>query len=212
MRGYIYIAVAALLMLFPTLANRYSGYSGQYLVAFDMRQSDYFANSVVYVADNKVMGAMGYVLGKAYSADAIKDDPLIPQEIKDANIPVYEGGPLGRDSTLFILKHVISGKDEPAWQGYKVHVMTDEQKAAAVKDVIESYGDDTDEPRYLLFKGYSGWAPMQLELEMLRGIWLSADELGVSLDNALLEDSGVLWHKVFKNVSQDTKKKLGKIY
>ena len=136
MRGYIYIAVAALLMLFPTLANRYSGYSGQYLVAFDMRQSDYFANAVVYVADNKVMGAMGYVLGKAYSADAIKDDPLIPQEIKDANIPVYEGGPLGRDSTLFILKHVISGKDEPAWQGYKVHVMTDEQKAAAVKDVI----------------------------------------------------------------------------
>ncbi|MAH06232.1 MAG: hypothetical protein CL561_11810 [Alphaproteobacteria bacterium] len=211
-RGYGFLIIAAILFAFPTFANRYDGYTGQYLVAFKMRQEDYFNNAVVYIDDNKFMGAIGYMLGKRLSDEAVANDIDLPQGIKDAGVPIYEGGPLGRDSTLFYLKHVISGEDEPSWQGYKMHAMNDEQLKNTVDEIVENYNSDEDAPRFLLFRGYSGWAPMQLEMEMMRGAWLKADELGLSLDEAILEDQEVLWHRVFKNVAKDDKKKLGKIY
>ena len=211
MRGYIYFALAALCMIFPGVANRYDGRTGEYLVAFHMEPGGYFENAVVYVADHKFMGALGFRLGLRLSDETIKSVDVIPAALKEGHVPIYEGGPVENRQALTVLVHKISGEGEPSWQAHDYATYAQSYRGDLTADVIASYKDD-DYPKFWLFLGFSKWVTSQLEFEIMRDTWLVAETLDMGLNSMLNQGEDTLWHKAFEQSSKDSKKKLGKIY
>jgi putative AlgH/UPF0301 family transcriptional regulator len=211
MRGYIYFALAAICMVFPGIANRYDGHTGEYLVAFQMAPGEYFENSVVYVADHKFMGALGFRLGLRLDNEALKGVEPMPAALIAANIPVFEGGPVQASDALMILERKISGEGGPSWQAHNYKAYEESYRGDLAADIIATYKED-DYPDFWLFFGFSSWVTSQLEFEIMRNTWLVADTLDMGLNSMLNHSEDALWHKAFEQSSKESKKKLGKIY
>jgi putative AlgH/UPF0301 family transcriptional regulator len=211
MRSYIYFSLAAICMVFPGVANRYDGRTGEYLVAFHMAPGEYFENSVVYVADHKFMGALGFRLGLRLDSEALKDVEVVPSALKAAKIPVFEGGPVQDRQTLMILERKISGEGEPNWQAHDYKAYAESYRGDLIADIIASYKDDAY-PDFWLFLGFSRWVTSQLEFEVMRDTWVVAETLDMGLNSMLNHSEDALWHKAFEQSSKESKKKLGKIY
>jgi putative AlgH/UPF0301 family transcriptional regulator len=240
MRGYIYIILAALLMWLPSFAKRYEGHTGKTLVAYKMAHGNYFENAVIYIVAHGAMGATGFVQGDQFDVDVAKKLNIVPDKLREAGLPIFKGGPVGSDTTFFVLEQldapivgdgasddelaknkpsVKSGKKSkkddtqaaPAWKVYDFLSTPQERKADFVDDIINSYKAD-DAPRYVLFVGYAGWSPTQLEFEIWRGSWLVMDDLDAAVSMTSFSPADALWLDAFKKAAKNSEKKLGKIY
>lgn len=232
MRGYFYIFIAAMLMWLPSFAERYDGQTGKMLVAYKMVHGNYFENAVVYVASHSLMGATGFVLGDQFAAEAIASLDTVPEAIREAGLPIYKGGPVGLDTTFFVLEQVAVPKadeaqadngsqksknkkkkadDAPQWKFYDFMAIDQGDRGAIIEKIIDSYESEDASP-YMLYVGYAGWAATQLELELWRSAWLVLDALGGAMSTARLSPADAVWLDAFKEAVKNSEKKLGKIY
>lgn len=134
-RARIYIALAAFLLVLPSLGLLYKGQEGRFLLARGGITRGPFHESVIYIARHDFSGAVGYIVNKPLD-ERLK--AALPADVRNRleTQAVYFGGPVSFPDQIQTIRH-----------GGNVR-------------------------QYL---GYSGWAPFQLEYELMKGGWVTVD-------------------------------------
>lgn len=122
-----------------------------------------FNRSVVLLAEHNEEGSVGFILNKPlnYSMSDLVDEIEVP-------FPVFNGGPVEQDNLYFIhnVPHLISDSIEISdgifWGGDFDTTVT----------LINSGQISQNDIRFFL--GYSGWASLQLNQELLSKSWIIA--------------------------------------
>jgi putative transcriptional regulator len=162
--------------------------TGQLLVAMPQMQDPRFARSAVYLcAHSEEGGAMGLVVNK--TIDALTTDELYAHlKIEPARLnrprAVHFGGPVepGRGFVL----HSADYREE-ATLG-----VGDDFAMTATLDILRAIGKGEGPSHSLLALGCAGWAPGQLDAEILANGWLSvAADTGLVFD----DDQAAKWER-----------------
>lgn len=153
----VYLLLAAFLIALPTLGTKfYPGQEGRFLVASESIRMEPFRESVVYISRHNIFGAFGLIINKPIDLEKLKELGIDAPE----NAPrMLVGGPVEFPDKAFGL--YANHPQEPL-EDYKTdNSLTLEE----VISRIERY------PEKQIYLGYSGWGPLQLEIELLRGSW-----------------------------------------
>ena len=175
-RGTIRLAALLLLGLAfawqqgPALAEEFL--TGKLLAAAPDMQDPNFAGTIIYLAQHDETGAMGVVINKVVGHGPVADllGALgLPTEDVKGDIEIHYGGPVAMK------------------QGFILHTPDYRSKSSIPVDKDFTLSSDPtvlldiglgNGPKQSLFAfGYAGWAPGQLEGELMQGAWvtLSAD-------------------------------------
>ncbi|WP_187431321.1 YqgE/AlgH family protein [Roseobacter fucihabitans] len=145
--------------------------TGSLLVAMPSMGDVRFERSVILLCAYSDKGAMGLILNKQ-SGDVRMSDVLDQLEIepsrKAAAMPVHFGGPVetGRGFVLHSGDYQSSLHTLSVPGGFGM---------TATLDILEEIAQDSGPSRALMMLGYAGWGPGQLESEIARNGWLTAD-------------------------------------
>ena len=161
---------------------------GQILIAMPGLADARFDHSVILVCAHSGDGAMGLIINKPVpdlSFDSLIDQLSIskgevgPKRNAGREIRVHQGGPVERSRGF-----VLHSRD---WQaGRATMQIAGLYGMTATLDILEALANGAGPQSALLALGYSGWGPGQLEAEIGRNDWLTAeasDELIFSADD-----------------------------
>ncbi|WP_299676192.1 YqgE/AlgH family protein [uncultured Roseobacter sp.] len=145
--------------------------TGALLVAMPSMGDPRFERAVILMCAYSDKGAMGLILNKP-SSDVRMSDVLDQLEIapsdKAARMPVHFGGPVetGRGFVLHSDDYESSLHTLRVQGGFGM---------TATLDILEEIARDRGPDKALMMLGYAGWGPGQLEGEIARNGWLTAD-------------------------------------
>jgi putative transcriptional regulator len=148
--------------------------AGKLLVARAALRDGFFGRSVILLLRHDADGAFGLVLNR-------------PAQAKELPFPVYVGGPCKMDGLLMIhgCKDWLPEDDESDMEVCPgVYLGTPEQFEKATQE-----GEDASD-KFRVFAGYAGWAPKQLEAEMLEDAWIVLPGSGAIIFDTPVSD---LW-------------------
>ncbi len=129
-----------------------------------------FAQSVIYICSHGKDGAMGFIINHRLKEFSFSDLAVkLPFSVKDQSLPInlYHGGPL--DKTKGFILH----SDE-----YQISDSISTGGGIAVSSSLEVLQDialGKGPKQRIIALGYAGWAPEQLEKEILNNQWLIID-------------------------------------
>ena len=129
--------------------------------------NDEFAQSVIYICSHGKDGAMGFVVNhriKEFSFSDLAVDLPFSFQNKGLPISLYNGGPL--DKTKGFILH----SDE-----YQLPDSIKTGGGIAVSsslEVLQDIASGKGPKQGIIALGYAGWAPEQLEKEILNNRWL----------------------------------------
>ncbi|TCT37307.1 putative transcriptional regulator [Martelella mediterranea] len=156
-------------------ADRERGpFDGQFLIAMPQLSDSTFERSVVYICAHSDEGAMGFVINRTQQVtfpEVLKQLKLVGEDTEPlqspslADFPVLCGGPVepGRGFVLH--------SDDYACETSMP--ISDELYMTGTLDVLKSVAAGTGPQKAILLLGYAGWAPGQLEAEVLNNDWLT---------------------------------------
>ena len=170
--------------IFQVESNKVLPRQGGLLISAPFLRDWHFARSVVLVVDHNEEGSMGLVLNKDFSRLMTLND-LVPALAALPPIPLYKGGPVGRD-TLFYL-HTLSYLKDALPLGNGLYLNGDFNQ---MQQYILSGAPTQGVARF--FMGYAGWQKGQLKQEMKQNTWIVNNESQVDLLNMYLRD---LWQE-----------------
>lgn len=143
--------------------------TGKCLVAMPDTDGE-FAQSVIYICSHGKDGSMGFIVNHRLKEFSFSDLAVeLPFSIKDKDLPIslYHGGPL--DKTKGFILH----SDE-----YQISDSITTGGGIAVSsslEVLRDIASGKGPKQRLIALGYAGWAPEQLEKEILNNQWLVID-------------------------------------
>lgn len=141
--------------------------AGQMLIAMPGIGDPRFERAVVYLCGHSVDGAMGLIVNKP--VDNITFPELLEQLGIDAELPrqirILFGGPVetGRGFVLHSADYHVTGSTLQ---------VTEDVGLTATVEILEEIAEGEGPKQSLLALGYAGWAPGQLEEEILANGWL----------------------------------------
>ena len=144
---------------------------GKLLVAMPGLGDPRFERSVILICAHSPEGAMGLIVNKPVSAmtfsTLLKQVNIAPSP-GARDIRVHFGGPVerGRGFVLHSPDYVGGQATMDVPGGYGM---------TATLDVLEALAQGSGPRRALLALGYANWGPGQLEAEIARNDWLTAD-------------------------------------
>ena len=170
--------------LFQIESNKLLPHPGSLLISAPFLMDFHFARSVVLMIEHNDEGSMGIVLNKNFS-NLMTLNELVPELASLPPIPLYKGGPIGRE-TLFYL-----------------HTFADLKDALPLGNGLYVNGDFEQMKRYILsgaptqghvrfFMGYAGWQKGQLKQEIENNTWIISNDNKVDLLHMYLRD---LWQE-----------------
>lgn len=158
--------------------------TGKLVVATPQLDDPNFRRAVVLVLDHDDEGAIGVVLNRA-SAVRVRDTLTDWLELVAAPPVVFGGGPVEPTAIVAL------GRARPGQA---------REGATAILERIQLVDLDTDPllaaaelEHVRVFAGYAGWAPGQLESEVLQGAWFPVDAVPTDV---FTDDPDQLWHTV----------------
>ncbi len=144
--------------------------TGKLLVAMPGMGDPRFDRSVIFICAHSKDGAMGLIINKPVTDMALGgllDQLEIDGSAQARQCPVHFGGPV-ETSRGFVLHDA----------GYRSRLQTLFVGTAfgmtATLDVLEDIGAGAGPDTSLVMLGYAGWGPGQLENEIARNDWLTA--------------------------------------
>jgi putative transcriptional regulator len=171
--------------------------TGKLLIAMPGMGDPRFEHSVVFLCSHGDDGAMGLIVNKV-AADVQLSDLLSQLGIGDAapeagDLPVHFGGPVetGRGFVLHSPDYVSNLHSMAIGDGYAM---------TATLDILEDIAEGSGPDRAMMMLGYAGWGPGQLEGEIARNGWLTAD---ASWDLVFDLPAADKWHAALATLGVD---------
>jgi putative transcriptional regulator len=136
----------------------HKSFAGSLLVAHPNMLDPNFRRAVLFISAHEPdEGALGVILNRPLDkqvADLVSETP--PEGLAD--VPVFLGGPVGRNQLMFAAFEWEKG------QGLKINHSVNVDEATAIADA--------DPASICAFVGYAGWGVGQLEAEMKQKAWV----------------------------------------
>lgn len=170
--------------VFQVESNKVLPCQGGLLIAAPFLRDFQFSRSVVLVIEHNEEGSMGILLNKNFNRLMTLNE-LVPALENLPPIPLYKGGPVGRD-TLFYL-HTLSYLKDALPLGNGMYLNGDFNQ---IQEYIMSGAPTQGVVRF--FMGYAGWQKGQLIQEIETNTWMVNNENKVDLLNMYLRD---LWQE-----------------
>jgi putative transcriptional regulator len=170
--------------------------TGKFLVAMPGMGDPRFEKSVILICAHSDEGAMGLIVNKPVQEvtfAGLLEHLNIPRAPDGRDINVHFGGPVERGRGFVLHSRDYRG-------GAATLRITGGYGMTATLDVLEAMARGDGPHHALLALGYSGWGPGQLEGEIARNDWLTADA-----DAALVfaaDDTGK-WTAALRNMGID---------
>jgi putative transcriptional regulator len=143
---------------------------GKLLIAMPGIGDPRFDRSVIFLCSHTAEGAMGLIVNKPMqdmSLSSLLEQLDITPEQETTTLPVFRGGPV-ETSRGFVLH-----SDEFA-QDTTVAVAEGIALTATI-DMLKALAKGEGPDQAIVALGYAGWAPGQLDRELTRNGWLTAD-------------------------------------
>ena len=170
--------------LFQVESNKEFPRQGSLLIAAPFLRDYQFSRTVILMVEHNEEGSMGIILNKNFS-NLMTLNEVVPELASLPPIPLYKGGPVGRD-TLFYL-HTLSYLKDALPIGNGLYLNGDFNQ---MQQYILSGAPTQGVARF--FMGYAGWQKGQLKQEMKQNTWIVNNESQVDLLNMYLRD---LWQE-----------------
>jgi putative transcriptional regulator len=162
------------------ISNNIPPKCGRILISEPFLSDNIFSRSVVLLTDYFNNSFMGLILNKPYQ---FKLHEML-DGINNTEILLYGGGPVDRDILYFL--HKFSFVDEA------VEIIPGLFLGGKVEQIFELINSGmADNSNLKAFVGCSGWAPGQLEKEILFNSWLVAD----TNINFIFDNDSNVWKK-----------------
>ncbi len=158
--------------------------AGKFLVAERSLVDPNFARTVVVVLRYGPGGAMGLIVNRRTEETLADRFPDLSGE-RASKIPVYHGGPVSPERWFALLR-----SDKPvegAVHAFDEIYVTDD--AAALARLVRRW----DPASFRVYFGYAGWAPGQLDHEVLRGGWRIVPASAAEIFDS---SPGTLWRRL----------------
>jgi putative transcriptional regulator len=170
--------------------------TGKIIIAMPAMGDPRFALSVNLICAHSAQGAMGLILNKPLSDlnfSQLLTQLNIPRAPAGRDIRVHFGGPVDRSRgyVLHSADFTSGAATLPIPGGYGM---------TATLDILEAIARGEGPSQALLALGYSGWGPGQLEAEIARNDWLTAD---VAEDLVFAPDNAGKWTRALKSLGVD---------
>jgi putative transcriptional regulator len=150
-----------------------SNLTGMFLIAVPSLKDPNFERTVVLICDHTKDGAFGLVVNKILLNSFI---PLLAGlDIKECiiDLPVFYGGPVKPDQG-YILFSTFRCKPAPAENYYPSIKINDNLMLTTSKEILIDIAKGKGPGQFLFTLGFAGWAPGQLEYELMTDGWLIA--------------------------------------
>lgn len=186
MRHRLLVVLALLALLAWQTQSLAQGTRGEpiLLVAAPELADPNFFQTVVLVVFPDGAGPLGFVLNRPTQLqlkDAFTDQP----QLQNRQEALYFGGPVRTDALWFLYR------GEAGSPG-AIRVM-DDLYLSNNGDLLDALLVAPGSMVQRFFLGYAGWAPVQLDVEIARGVW---HVLPVDLDTVLNMDPKVMWREL----------------
>ncbi len=163
---------------------------GQLLIAEPFMKDENFQRSVVLLCQQDDDGSIGILVNKEIEHDI----SFFLEDFSGLNIPVFDGGPVGKDHVHFLHQYpeLISGGehiiDNIYWGG---------DYEAAVKHIKNRSINQT---RIRFYLGYSGWGKNQLRKEMKHKSWMCTEATSKLVFQT---DPTLIWKNAVKKLGDE---------
>ena len=160
------------------MAGKAAYLDGKFLIAMPALDEGDFSRSVIYMCAHSAEGAMGLIINKPLDhlsfPDLLVQLEIIPDE-KRIRLPtearsmrVHRGGPVdtGRGFVLHTSDFHLDASTLP---------ISEELSLTATVEILKAIAEGRGPEHSLLTLGYAGWAPGQLESEIVDNGWLITD-------------------------------------
>jgi len=169
--------------------------TGRLLVASTKLGDPNFERAVVLVLDHGEDGALGVVLNRPTPVPVGEIlEPWADQARRTPPDVVFRGGPVSPDAVIGLARPAVAAAGPPAsggavpWHEVVPSVGTVDLSVLPHDQLVELGGAR-------LFSGYSGWAPDQIEAELVEEAWFVLDAMA---DDVFCPEPERLWHDVMR--------------
>lgn len=147
--------------------------SGQLLIAMPGMMDPNFHGTLSLICEHNDEGAIGFVINQPLPLDLARVLEQIGIEASEetANRPVLSGGPVSVERGF-----VVHRPDDTQWKSSMR--ISDEISVTTSDDIIQAMAVDRGPQGATLILGYAGWAPGQLERELMENSWLTLPASG----------------------------------
>ncbi|SNX71017.1 putative transcriptional regulator [Cereibacter ovatus] len=170
--------------------------SGSLLIAMPGMADPRFERSLVLICAHSPEGAMGLVINKPVSDlsfAGMLDQLKIPRSPNGRDIRLHLGGPMerGRGFVLHSPDYMSVGA---------TMLVSGRFGMTATVDILEALARGQGPSSALMALGYSGWGPGQLESELQRNDWLTAE---APADLVFSDDDQGKWTSMLRHMGID---------
>jgi putative transcriptional regulator len=143
--------------------------TSHFLIAMPAMSDPNFSRTLTFICEHNERGALGIVVNRPIDvtlASLFRQVEIAAPEPPVADQPVFYGGPVQFDHG-FVLHRPVG-----AW---KSTLPVGEIGLTTSRDILEAMSQGEGPRQHLVALGYAGWAPGQLEDEILKNGWLTVE-------------------------------------
>jgi putative transcriptional regulator len=159
---------------------------GMFLVARNEIDGGPFHESVVLLLAHNDQGSLGLIVNRATEIPLAK---ALPDLVENTPHELYFGGPVELSGLMYLFRSDDVPEDAD-------HVMGDVYYSGDRELLEELMEANTEHDRLLLFIGHAGWAPGQLDGELVRGSW---DVVRADAFTVFGKDPSTMWQELSKD-------------
>ncbi len=159
---------------------------GIFLYAVPEMRDPNFRQTVVLLVDHEPEGTTGVIINRPTELTLSEALPEV-KGMKGRKDRLYFGGPVSRERMLVLIRSPRKTEDT-------VKVFSDVYLTGSEKVLSDSIRRRGSEDTVRVYSGYAGWAPGQLQNEMLRGDWVVGP---AERDMIFSPDPSAVWKKIY---------------
>jgi putative transcriptional regulator len=182
--------------------------NGVFLVAKPDMFDPNFRETVVLITEPQVGGGpLGVIVNRPIAArlsEVMPDVGRVPEPFDQ----IYGGGPVARNQLLFLVR----GPERPE---RSLQVLADVYLSGDRELLEQMVRGEIKVEALRAYAGYSGWAPGQLQAEIMRGGWYVIE---ADADTVFAADASTIWPELIKRIStrstkfSPTRRKIPSLY